>query len=147
MYLHSAIDGHTRLAYTEPLADEKATTAIGFLHRARAWFAAHGITHIEQVVTDNGACYRADAFTRSLLGARHKRTKPYTPQHNGKVERYNRILAEEFLYVRTWTRTRSVCGTRTTTITALTVRLADGRLPPCSTSVSRTSWPHTASDR
>lgn len=103
VYLHSAVDGHTRLAYTEPLPDEKAATAIGFLQRARAWFAAHGISRIEKIVTDNGACYRADAFTRSLLGAKHKRTKPYTPRHNGKVERYNRILAEEFLYARTWT--------------------------------------------
>lgn len=102
VYLHSAVDGHTRLAYTEALPDEKATTAIGFLHRARAWFATHGIAAIEQVVTDNGACYRAEAFTRSLLGAKHRRTRPYTPRHNGKVERYNRILAEEFLYARTW---------------------------------------------
>lgn len=103
VYLHSAVDGHTRMAYTEPLPDEKAATAIGFVHRARVWFAAHGITHVEKIVTDNGACYRADAFTRSLLGSKHKRTKPYTPKHNGKVERYNRILAEEFLYSRTWT--------------------------------------------
>lgn len=106
VYLHSAIDGHTRMAYTEPLPDEKATTAVAFVHRARAWFAAHGITHIERIVTDNGACYRADAFTRALLGAKHKRTKPYTPKHNGKVERYNRILAEELLYARTWTSER-----------------------------------------
>ncbi|MBA2949676.1 IS481 family transposase [Streptomyces himalayensis] len=103
VYLHSAIDGHTRLAYTEPLPDEKASTAIAFLHRARVWFAAHGITRVERIVTDNGSCYRADAFTRSLLGAKHKRTKAYTPQHNGKVQRYNRILAEEFLYSCTWT--------------------------------------------
>lgn len=103
VYLHSAIDGYSRLAYTEALPDEKAATAIGFLHRARAWFAAHGINHIERIVTDNGACYRADAFARALLGARHQRITPYTPRHNGKVERYNRILAEEFLYSRTWT--------------------------------------------
>ncbi|MEU5599626.1 IS481 family transposase [Streptomyces sp. NPDC020298] len=103
VYLHSAVDGHTRLAYTEPLPDEKASTAIAFLHRARAWFAAHGITRIERLVTDNGACYRADAFTRALLSSRHQRIRPYTPRHNGKVERYNRILAEEFLYARTWT--------------------------------------------
>ena len=103
VYLHSAVDGYTRMAYTEPLADEKAATAVAFVHRARAWFAAHGITHVERIVTDNGACYRADAFTRALLGAKHKRTKPYTPKHNGKVERYNRIIAEEFLYARTWT--------------------------------------------
>lgn len=103
VYLHSAIDGHTRMAYTEPLSDEKAATAVGFVHRARAWFAAHGIARLERVVTDIGACYRADVFTRALLGTEHKRTKPYTPKHNGKVERYNRILAEEFLYARTWT--------------------------------------------
>lgn len=101
-FLHSAIDGYSRLAYTEALPDEKATTAIGFMHRARVWFAAHGITHIECIITDNGACYRAAAFDRAMLGARHQRITPYTPRHNGKVERYNRILAEEFLYVQPW---------------------------------------------
>jgi len=55
------------------------------------------------VVTDNGACYRADAFGRALLGSRHQRITPYTPRQNGKVERYNRSLAEEFLYAREWT--------------------------------------------
>lgn len=54
-------------------------------------------------MTDNGACYRAESFARSLLGARHQRIAPYTLRHNGKVERYNRILAAEFLYARTWT--------------------------------------------
>lgn len=103
VYLHSAVDGYSRLAYTEALPDEKATTAIGFMHRSRAWFAAHGITRIERIVTDNGACYRADAFARAMLGARHQRINPYTPRHNGKVERYNRILAEEFLYAHAWT--------------------------------------------
>lgn len=103
VYLHSAVDGYSRLAYTEALPDEKAATAIAFMHRARVWFAAHGITHIERVVTDNGACYRAEAFGRALLESRHQRITPYTPRHNGKVERYNRIIAEEFLYARTWT--------------------------------------------
>lgn len=103
VYLHSAIDGYSRLAYTEALPDEKAVTAIAFLHRARTRLAAHGITRIERTVTDNDACYRAESFTRTLLGARHQRIAPYTPRHNGKVERYNRILAEEFLYARTWT--------------------------------------------
>lgn len=102
VYLHSAVDGYSRLAYTEALADEKAVTAVGFMHRARAFFAAHGISHIHRIVTDNGACYRARDFTRALHGARHQRTAPYTPRHNGKVERYNRILAEEFLYARVW---------------------------------------------
>jgi transposase InsO family protein len=102
-YLHSAVDGFSRLAYTEALPDEKATTAITFLHRARAFFAAHGITHIQRIVTDNGSCYKAHDFATALLGARHQRITPYTPRHNGKVERYNRILSEEFLYARTWT--------------------------------------------
>ncbi|GAA3432274.1 IS481 family transposase [Kutzneria kofuensis] len=102
-YLHSAIDGFSRLAYTEALPDEKAATAIAFTHRARAFFAAHGITHIHRIVTDNGACYRARDFATVLRGARHQRITPYTPRHNGKVERYNRILAEEFLYAREWT--------------------------------------------
>jgi transposase InsO family protein len=103
VYLHSAIDGYSRLAYTEALSDEKAVTAIAFMHRARVWFAAHGITRIERIVTDNGACYRAEAFAHALLGSRHQRITPYTPRHNGKVERYNRIISEEFLYARTWT--------------------------------------------
>lgn len=103
VYLHSAIDGFSRLAYTEALADEKAVTAIGFMHRARAFFVAHGIIHIQRIVTDNGSCYRAEDFAKALLGARHQRITPYTPRHNGKVERYNRILAEDFLYAREWT--------------------------------------------
>ncbi|BCT74177.1 IS481 family transposase [Sinomonas cyclohexanicum] len=103
VYLHSAVDGHTRLAYTEALPDERAATAIGFVTRAKAFFAAHGITWIHRIVTDNGSCYRAHDFAHVLQGARHQRITPYTPRHNGKVERYNRILAEEFLYAREWT--------------------------------------------
>lgn len=103
VYLHSAIDGFSRLAFTEALPNETAATAIGFWHRARAFFTAHGITRITRVVTDNGSCYRAGAFTRTLAGARHQRTRPYTPRHNGKVERYQRILSEELLYARPWT--------------------------------------------
>ena len=101
-YLHSAVDGHTRLAYSEALDDEQGTTAAGFLERTKTWFAAHGITAIERVVTDNGACYRSKVFAEAVLPARHQRITPFTPRHNGKVERYNRILAEEFLYARTW---------------------------------------------
>ena len=102
VYLHSAIDGYTRLAYTEVLGDEKGTTAARFLERATAWFAAHGINIIERIVTDNGACYRSKVFAEAVLPTRQHRITPYTPRHNGKVERYNRILAEEFLYARTW---------------------------------------------
>ena len=104
VYLHSAIDGFSRLAYTEHLADETARTAIGFWARARAWFAAHGITRITRVVTDNGSCYRSAAFARATgHAAKHQLIKPYTPKHNGKVERYNRIIAEELLYARPYT--------------------------------------------
>ncbi|GEP49133.1 hypothetical protein MSA03_26410 [Microbacterium saccharophilum] len=103
VFLHSAIDGYSRLGYSEALEDERAVTAVAFLDRARAWFAAHGITQIERIVTDNGACYRASGFADAMGESRHQRITPYTPRHNGKIERYNRILAEEFLYARTWT--------------------------------------------
>lgn len=62
VYLHSAIDGFSRLAYTQPLPDEKGATAAAFLTRAKAWFADHGITRIHRIVTDNGACYRSGDF-------------------------------------------------------------------------------------
>jgi transposase InsO family protein len=101
--LHTAIDRFSRLAYTEALPDVQARTAIAFTHRARAFFARHDIWHVHRIVTDNGACYRARDFATVLRGARHQRITPYTPRHNGKVERYHRILAEEFLYARAWT--------------------------------------------
>lgn len=82
----------------EALDDEKGATAAGFLERAKTWFAAHGIATIERIVTDNGACYRSKAFAEAARPARQQRITPYTPRHNGKVERYNRILAEEFLW-------------------------------------------------
>jgi transposase len=83
VYLHTAVDGFSRLAYTEALPDEKAITAIGFMHRARVWFAAHGIIHIQRIVTDNGACYRAKDFAHVLHGARHQFIAP-TPQRQGR---------------------------------------------------------------
>lgn len=91
-----------RLAYTEALPDERAVTAVAFLGRVRVWFAEHGITRIERVVTDNGSCYRSAVFREAVRASRHQRITPSTPRHNGKVERYNRILAEEFLYARMW---------------------------------------------
>jgi len=104
VYLHSAVDGYSRLGYTEHLDDEKASTTIGFFHRARAFFAAHGINRLVRVITDNGPNYTAAAFHRTVSAvARHQRIWAYTPRHNGKVERYNRTLAEELLYARAWT--------------------------------------------
>lgn len=98
-YLHSAVDDYSRLAYTEVLDDEKGTTAAEHWLRAAAYFAEHGITHIERVLTDNGSPYRSRAFNEALeaTGTRHKFTRPYTPRTNGKVERYNQTMVAEWL--------------------------------------------------
>jgi transposase InsO family protein len=98
-YLHTAIDDHSRLAYTEVLTDEKGATAAAFWRRAEAWFAAHGIV-VERVLTDNGFCYRGQLFNEALGTIVHKYCRPYRPQTNGKVERFHRTLLEEWAYVR-----------------------------------------------
>ena len=99
-FLHNAVDDHSRLAYTELLDDERKQTAAGFWRRARAFFAHAGIERIERVLTDNGACYRSRVFAEALgeTGTAHKRTRPYRPQTNGKVERYNRTMLDEWAY-------------------------------------------------
>ena len=98
-YLHTVLDDHSRLAYTEILADERKDTAAAFLRRAHAWYAAHGIT-IERILSDNGACYRSLPWADAChdLGITRKYTRPYRPQTNGKVERYHRTLADEWAY-------------------------------------------------
>lgn len=103
-YLHSAVDGFSRLAYTEPMSDETAASAIAFLSRAKVFFTAHGINRFTRIVTDNGSCYRAHDFGRAVrsFAVRHQRIRPYTPKHNGKVERYQRTLANEVLYAQPW---------------------------------------------
>ncbi|AGP55635.1 hypothetical protein M271_20450 [Streptomyces rapamycinicus NRRL 5491] len=100
-FVHTAIDDHSRLAYSEVLADERKETASAFWQRANAFFTAHGIT-VERVLTDNGSCYRSQLFSRPLsaAGIAHKRTRPYRPQTNGKAERLNRTLLDEWAYVR-----------------------------------------------
>lgn len=102
-YVHSAIDGYSRAAYSEILADEQGATAAEFWRRAHAWFADHNIT-VERLLTDNGACYRSRAFAAVLdqLGVTHTRTQPRRPQTNGKVERFNRTLLDEWAYVRVY---------------------------------------------
>lgn len=100
-FIHACVDDHTRLAYAEAHPDERAATCAGFLRRAAAFFVDHGI-RIERVLTDNGPGYTGHAFRRTAaeLGANHRFTRPYRPQTNGKVERFNRTLLEEWAYVR-----------------------------------------------
>jgi transposase InsO family protein len=101
VYLHHAVDDHSRLAYSEILTDERKETAAAFWKRARAFFAAHGIT-VKAVLTDNGSCYRSRLWAKTLgKKIKHRRTRPYRPQTNGKVERFNRTLLEEWAYA--WT--------------------------------------------
>ena len=98
-YVHVAVDDYSRLAYVEVLADEKASTAAGFLRRAIAFFARYGV-RVERVLTDNGSAYRATvhALACRALGIRHLRTRPHRPQTNGKAERFIRTLLAGWAY-------------------------------------------------
>jgi len=98
-FLHTAIHGHSRLASTALLADERNETAAAFWSRANTWFTQCGIT-VRKVLTDNGSCYRSDVFADALGAIEHRRTRPYRPQTNGKVERFHRTLADEWAYAR-----------------------------------------------
>jgi len=97
-FLHHAVDDYSRLTYSEQLSDERQHTAAAFWTRAREFFATHGIT-VTAVMTDNGSCYRSRVFAKALgPDTRHVFTRPHRPQTNGKVERFNRTLAQEWAY-------------------------------------------------
>lgn len=99
-FIHSAIDDHSRIVYSEILDDERQKTAAGFWERACSFFTSQGIT-VSRVLTDNGNCYRSRVFNDALgKSVTHKFTRPYRPQTNGKIERFHRTLAFEWAYAR-----------------------------------------------
>ena len=106
-YVHVAVDDCTRLAYAEVLTDEQGATAAAFLTRALAWFAAHGI-RVRRVLSDNGSCYRSRAHRQRAAahGVRHRFTRPYRPQTNGKAERFIRTLLAEWAYAQAYRTSR-----------------------------------------
>ena len=99
-FLHVCIDDASRLAYTEILPDERKASAVAFLERAIAWFTTLGV-NVERVMTDNGAAYRSLAFRTACqaAGLQHKRRRPYTPQTNGKAERFIQTSLREWAYL------------------------------------------------
>ena len=102
-HIHTAIDAYSRLAYSEFAGTENTLNCVAFLDRAVAWFAKQGIT-IERILTDNGVGYRSHSWRERChdLGIVHTRTRPYRPATNGKVERFNRTLLDEWAYARLW---------------------------------------------
>jgi transposase InsO family protein len=104
-FVHVAIDDHSRLAYAEVLPDETGPTCAAFLHRAVAWFRAHGVV-VRRLLTDNAKAYRVErtwAAVCSALQLKRRFTKPGHPWTNGKAERFNRTLQTEWAYARPWT--------------------------------------------
>jgi transposase InsO family protein len=100
-FLHVCVDDASRLAYTEILPSEGQADTTAFLVRALAWLGRHGVT-VERVMTDNGSAYRSKLFAEALrgAGARHVRTRPYTPRTNGKAERFIQTSLREWAYAR-----------------------------------------------
>jgi transposase InsO family protein len=108
-FLHTALDAHSRLAYSEILTDERKNTAADFWTRANAWCLERGIV-VRNVLTDNGSCYRSHTFGKALGDIKHRRTRPYRPQTNGKVERFHRTLADEWAYARLYRNDAERCA-------------------------------------
>lgn len=101
--LHVAVDDHSRLAFTRILPDQKTATTIAFLKDAVDFFALHGIT-VRALLTDNGSCYRSHQFRHLCfqMGLKHRRTRPYSPQTNGKAERFIQTALREWAYATHW---------------------------------------------
>jgi transposase InsO family protein len=100
-FVHTVLDDHSRVAYAEIHDDETAATAVGVLRRAVAWFAARGV-RVERVLSDNGSAYVSRLWRQTCteMGIKHKRTRPYRPQTNGKIERFHRTLAQGWAFKR-----------------------------------------------
>jgi len=98
-YLHTVIDDHSRVAYVEAHDDETKETATEVLRHAVAWFSERGVT-VTRVLSDNGSCYRSKLWAQTCvdLAITPKRTRPYRPQTNGKIERFHRTLAEGWAF-------------------------------------------------
>jgi transposase InsO family protein len=98
-FVHVAIDDHSRVAFSQILPDERKESAIAFLKATVAYYKSLGVS-IARVMTDNGSCYISKAFARACkrLRIKHIRTKPYTPQTNGKAERFIQTALREWAY-------------------------------------------------
>ena len=101
--VHVCIDDHSRVAFADLLADQKRESAVGFLESALAYYASLGV-RVQQIMTDNGSCYRSAAFRKACArhGLKHLRTRPYTPKTNGKAERFIQSSLREWAYVLTY---------------------------------------------
>jgi transposase InsO family protein len=98
-FVHVAIDDNSRIAFSKIMPDETQHSAIAFLKEARAYYRSLGIK-IERLMTDNGSCYKAKAFTKACRrrSIKHVRTRPYTPRTNGKAERFIKTALNEWAY-------------------------------------------------
>jgi len=107
-FIHTVIDDHSRVAYAEIHDNEKTDTAVEVLGRAVSWFGTRGVS-VERVLSDNGACYRSHTWrnTCAELQIQPKRTRPYRPQTNGKIERFHRTMANEWAFARHYTNERT----------------------------------------
>ena len=136
-FVHVCIDDASRIAFAQILPDERKESAVAFLKAAVAYYASLGVT-IERVMTDNGSCYRSNAFRQACqrLGLKHIRTKPYTPKTNGKAERFIQTALREWAYARAYptltTNAPPSCPSGCTATTGIGLMAASKSKPPIS---------------